>query len=101
MREPQGVVLITPWDAGGMVRGSWRCARRGGDGVRGHVGVAAQLRSQADAKTGLDDFEIKEEWTNPEQWPEYKDLQMRLDASEAFGIRNPYFALNLASFRYD
>ena len=56
--------------------------------------VSAQLVEVEKTSDGLEDFEVKEEWVNPAEWPGYKDLAMRLKGAEMMGLENPYFDLH-------
>lgn len=65
--------------------------------------VVAQLREVGDAAAatddGMDDFEVKAEWTDVTQWPGYKDLDLRLRGAEMMGLKNPYFDMHEGTAR--
>ena len=61
--------------------------------------VSAQLVEVESSSDGLEDFEIKDEWVNPAEWPGYKDLAMRLKGAEMMGLDNPYFDLHQGTAR--
>ncbi|MGM0578617.1 MAG: aminotransferase class I/II-fold pyridoxal phosphate-dependent enzyme [Myxococcota bacterium] len=64
--------------------------------------VVAQLRrveGDEDEADPLEGFEMKPEWTDVAEWPEYKDLRMRFQGLEAMGLQNPYFDLHQATAR--
>ena len=56
--------------------------------------VSAELR-----QIGSGQIHIKPEWIDPGTWPEVKDLNMRLQAAGAMGIRNPYFTVHQGTAR--
>jgi 8-amino-7-oxononanoate synthase len=56
--------------------------------------VVAELREREDG--GLD---IDPAWTDPSLWPEAIEISRRLQAAEAFGIRNPYFTVHQGTAR--
>ena len=64
-------------------------------------GVAAELREVELEAAGGDApaFEVKAEYVDPEQWPGYRDISMRLQMVEAMGLKNPYFDLHEGTAR--
>ena len=65
--------------------------------------VVVQLRTSEAVESAPDadwgDFEVKEEWINPAEWPGYKDLELRFQMVEAMGLQNPYFDLHEGTAR--
>lgn len=57
-------------------------------------GAVAQLQSAAQEVEDSVAFELDPIWTSPDDWPEVKDLEMRLQAAMAMGIDNPYFSVH-------
>ncbi|MCB9789000.1 MAG: aminotransferase class I/II-fold pyridoxal phosphate-dependent enzyme [Deltaproteobacteria bacterium] len=62
------------------------------EGVTGQMRrVEATDEAPAADDDGLAGFKLQAEWTDPAQWPGYKDLQFRLQGVKMMGLDNPYF----------
>ena len=56
-------------------------------------GAVAQLQT-TEVPDSAPAVEFNPLWTEPSEWPEVKDLEMRLQAAAAMGIDNPYFSVH-------
>src|SRR5690606_15181800 len=51
------------------------------------------------ATSAWGDFEVKPEWVDPAEFPEFKELDLRFQMVAALGLDNPYFDLHEGTAR--